>query len=190
MTKKQSTKSTLFRAVTSIVVIGSAIYTAYQLWNSQQSDDDVREGNSLQDETKGGEISLKKKLPRNTKITLVVTQGTLQSIKEHNNRCEQCIDIQQYLRYYPGLKLILYPGISINDLRTYFEIDDSLLHRIIPTTKEESIFHVAKQLDSSINLFNFDDFEMHFDIIVQKFHIDDFLKNLTDMKNCLFTDFI
>lgn len=190
MTKREQKGHTLLKAATTIVVVGSALYTAYQLCNNQQSDDNIKETNSYQDLTGGAVADSQKKLPKNSKITLVVTGKVLQTISEHNDKCEQGIDIQEYLGYYPGLVLLLYPGISIEDLETYFEIDRSLLHRFIPTTKEESIFHVAKQLGSSINLFNFHDFKTPFNIIIQESHIDNFLKNLTDMKDRPFTDFI
>ncbi|VEU19875.1 DEKNAAC100002 [Brettanomyces naardenensis] len=193
MAKQTSKKGSgsVLRVITTAVVIGSALYTAYQLWRGQEEQDgDQQKEDYCKDLTGGDIIDRKKKQAKNTKITLIVSHKVIELIQKYNTDHEDGIDLQEYLRYYPNLTLILYPGISKDDIRTFFEIDDRLSYRIIPTTKEESVFHVAKQINSALNLFDFGDFSTSSEEIIGQFHIDSFLRGLIDMRNQPFTKYI
>lgn len=181
--KDQPKGPVALRVIATLAVLGGVVYTAYQLWkNTNDSTPNEAHVSNI--------LKPRKKQRKDASITLVVSEAVCRKIEEYNEKEEFGINLQEYMRYYPKLTIVLYPGIAVGRVSPYFEIDSKLMHRIIHTTKEESVFHIAKHLNSSVNLFNFSDFQESIQDINHTYHLDEFLMNLTDMKDGLITDFI
>ncbi|GMM28933.1 hypothetical protein DAMA08_016490 [Martiniozyma asiatica (nom. inval.)] len=171
MSRKQKGNST-FKVVSSAILTASAIYGAYQLWSrgtqenqSGKSAADINTSNSASCATPT------KKLSKSSSVSLLITPSILSFICKYNQENDDGIDLQDYLRYYPNLKLVLFPGIDKrNNLETFFELDDKIIFRIIETEYEESIWHVLKQLRSDLNIIDFTDFSLDKEEIEDKFH--------------------
>lgn len=127
-------------------------------------------------------------------ISLVITDHVLKKIEKFNHNKNNCgdfyIDLQSYLKHYPKLVIILYPGLSYKNIEEYFEIDEVFKSRILETGAEESIFHILKQLNSNINLIDFQGFKTDQESINKNFRLDASLSNLIELKDSLFTNYI
>jgi hypothetical protein len=134
--------------------------------------------------------NLKFKQNKNTTISLVITKSVLNLIDNYNELNEDGIDIQSYLNFYPNLVIILYPELNLNDIESYFEINENFKNRILQTSIEESIFHLLKQLKNDINLLNLNDFKISKEKIESQFRLNNILSNVIDLDNNLFTNYI
>ena len=133
---------------------------------------------------------LRPKQRTDVSISLVVSKSVLRQMEQYNTEHEDGVDLQNYLRLYPHMVVVLYPGLTPADVECYFELDDSVRHRVLETGKEESVFHVLKQVGSDITLLSFDDFKLDRETIDRRFRLDNVLPNVVSLDRAFFIDYI
>lgn len=133
---------------------------------------------------------LRQKQRSDVSISLVVSKTILRQMEQYNTENEDGVDLRDYLRLYPNMVIILYPGLTPKDVECYFEFGDNLRHRILETSKEESVFHLLKQLGSEINLVCFADFSQDQQTIDTQFRLERVLPNVISLNKVFFVDYI
>lgn len=133
---------------------------------------------------------LRPKQRTDVSISLVVSKSVLRQMEQYNTEHEDGVDLQNYLRLYPRMVVVLYPGLTPADVECYFELDDDVRHRVLETGKEESVFHVLKQVGSDITLLCFDDFAIDRATIDKRFRLDNVLRNVVSLDRAFFIDYI
>lgn len=188
--KRNNSNNTTLKLITASIAIAGAAYGTYKYLSSftPQIINQNRNEDSIIDETDSNPLKFKQK--EDTSISLVISKTVLDKISEYNENHEDGIDIQNYLKNYKNLVIILYPGLTFKDLENYFEIDEINQRRILQTSVEDSIFHLLKQLGSSINLVCFKDFNKSKEDIDKEFRLENILSNVISLDNLQFVTFI
>lgn len=160
--------------------IGTDLTSTEENANNFKSDSNIIHSNRL-----------KPKQKLESTISLVISPTILKQIDQYNQENEDGIDLQNYLKIYPNLVIILYPGLTLENIENYFKIDDNLKYKILITEKEESIFHLLKHVGSNLNMINFNDFNMDKETIDKNFRLENILPNVISLdNNTLFIDII
>lgn len=191
--RRHNTQHSTVKVVTATVALAGAAYGVYKYLSQISSDAATRVfSNYDSNDTTAGTDSnpLRLKQPVDTSISLVISKTILERIEKYNQDNEDGIDLLWYLRSYPNLVVILYPGLVDKDLENYFELDDTLKSRVLKTGVEESVFHLLKQVGASVNLICFNDFTMTKEDMDKNFRLENVLKNVISLDNAQFTDFI
>lgn len=190
--KKNSstTNNPTLRLLGASMALAGLAYGSYKYLTSSEPVNSNQLGpiESTKEALSSNRLRFKQKL--DTSVSFVITKSVLEQIDEYNDKNEDGIDFVSYLTAYPNLVLILYPGLGIEDLETYFEINQDMKYRIMTVQFEESIFHILKHLNSELNLVRFKDFQSDEDTINQRFRLGDVLNNLISLDDALFIDYI
>ncbi|ODV83092.1 hypothetical protein CANARDRAFT_106312 [[Candida] arabinofermentans NRRL YB-2248] len=156
-----------FKLLTTLVFLGGLAYSTYNYIQSHSLD---------QPQSQSQSQSTKTKIPLNRSISLVITPNILKSLTDD--------DLIDLLENYSNLTIIFHP--SILDIPN---VPRSYKYRLIQTLKEESIFHVLKQINSTMNLIPFKQLSMSSKEI-ENFHLDRFLSGLIDITGDAIDDYI
>lgn len=157
------------------IVVALMAYATYKYWTVSENG-----STSAQKQESGGdttEYELRPKQQLSTSIALVITPAILDKLKEYNSNQENQIDIVTYLKMYPNLAVVLWPGLQIEDLENYFVVGPPIRNRILRVEKMESISIILRHLNKDLNL------------VVEGIETRG-LKNIITLKEKLFVEYI
>ncbi|OUT20574.1 hypothetical protein CAS74_004235 [Pichia kudriavzevii] len=105
------------------IVVALMAYATYKYWTVSENEFTSAQKQDL----------LRPKQQLSTSIALVITPAILDKLKEYNSNQENQIDIVTYLKMYPNLAVVLWPGLQIEDLENYFVVGPPIRNRILRT---------------------------------------------------------
>ncbi|GME91250.1 hypothetical protein B5S28_g950 [[Candida] boidinii] len=167
--KKEATKNKYTTALAALVVAGGFLYSGYSYYKKNilgETEDEIKVSQSSSGNNKN----------RLTFISLVLSESMVES---ENDK----LRLKQVFKGLTNLTIVLHPYLQKQDILQILDIDEEEDgFRIIETSKEESCFHILKQIGSSISIFKSKDFSLNQNEI-EEFHLNSFLSNIIDLDN-------